>query len=214
MTNTSKSSAIEGYLKQFNPPSNPVLARLVKEHTERTDVIPCIGEEAAGFIYWLVRLIKAKEVVEFGSCIGYSTIVIGEAVKANGGHLTSIEIAKNHYREAVRNVREARLSDYVSIVNGDAKNEFEKMSGPFDFIMQDSLKALYPVMIGDCVEKLRAGGVMVADDTLFLPVGKAEKLAVPMDAYNKLIFGDSRLTSTIVPIGDGLTVSFKCESKS
>ena len=95
MINGLNPKAIEAYLKQFNLPLNPVLARLIKEHTERADVIPCIGEEAAGFIYWLVRLLNAKNVVEFGSCIGYSTIVIGEAVKANGGHLTSIEIAKN-----------------------------------------------------------------------------------------------------------------------
>jgi len=202
-------NAIKGYLKQFNSPSNPVLARLIKEHAERTDIIPCIGEEAADFIYWLVRLINAKEVIEFGSCIGYSTIVIGGAVKANGGHLTSIEIAKNHYLEAVRNVKEIGLSDYVSVINGDAKIEFEKMSGPFDFIMQDSLKSLYPVMLENCIEKLRAGGVMIADDTLFLPTGKPEKFAASMDTYNKLVFTDSRLISTIMPIGDGLTVSFK-----
>lgn len=206
---TSNLKVIECYLKQFNLPSNPVLARLIKEHAERTDVIPCIGEEAANFIYWLVRLINAKEAVEFGSCIGYSTIAIGEAVKANGGHLTSIEIAKNHYLEAVENVKKAGLSDYVSIINGDAKIEFEKMSGPVDFIMQDSLKSLYPVMFEDCVKKLKVAGVMAADDTLFLPAGKPEKLAVPMDNYNKLVFKDSRLVSTIVPIGDGLTISFK-----
>ena len=206
---TSKMNALENYLKQFNPPSNPVLARLLREHTERTDVIPCVGEEAAGFIYWLARLINAKEVVEFGSCIGYSTIVIGEAVKTSGGHLTSIEIAKNHYLETVKNVAEAGLSDYVSIINGNALIEFEKMSGPFDLIMQDSLKTLYPVMLQNCIDKLKSGGVMVADDTLFLPAGKPEKLAAPMDAYNKLVFGDPRLVSTIVPIGDGLTISFK-----
>lgn len=204
-----KPKAIKDYLKRFNPPSNSVLTRLLKEHAERADVIPCIGEEAAGFVYWLVRLINAKKVVEFGSCIGYSAIVIGEAVKAIGGHLTSIEIAENHYREAVKNIREAGLSDYVTIINGDAKEEFEKMPGPFDFIMQDSLKILYPAMIENCIEKLRTGGVMVADDTLFLPSGKPEKLAIPMDTYNKLVFADPRLTSTIVPIGDGLTISFK-----
>jgi len=202
-------NAIKGYLKQFNSPSNPVFTRLLKEHAERSDIIPCIGEEAADFIYWLVRLINAKKAIEFGSCIGFSTIVIGEAVKVNGGHLISIEIAKNHYIEAVRNVKEAGLSDHVSVINGDAKIEFKKMSGPFDFIMQDSLKSLYPIMLEDCIEKLRVGGGMVADDTLFLPTGKPKKFAVPMDTYNKLVFTDSRLISTIMPIGDGLTVSFK-----
>ena len=209
MINESKPDTIKSYLKKFNSPFNPVLVRLTKEHAERTDVIPCIGEAVAGFIYWLLRLTNAKKVVEFGSCIGYSTIVIGEAVKANGGHLTSIEVAKNHYGEAVKNVKEARLTDYVSIVNGDAETEFEKMSRPFDFIMQDSLKSLYPVMLEGCIKKLRKGGVMVADDTLFLPTGKPEKLAVPTDNYNKLVFADSRLISYIVPIGDGLTISFK-----
>lgn len=196
-------------MKQFNPPLNPILARLLKEHKERIDIIPCIGEEASSFIYWLLRLINAKKVVEFGSCIGYSTIVIGEAMKANGGHLISIEIAKNHYAEAVKNVKESGLSDYVTIINGDAKTEFEKLSGPFDFIMQDSLKALYPAMVEECIKKLRAGGVMIADDTLFLPAGKPEKLSVPIDNYNKLVFANPNLVSAILPIRDGLTISFK-----
>lgn len=197
------------YIRSFCPPANPVLSRLLKEHSERSDVVPCIGEAVASFVSWLIKLTNARNVIEFGTCLGYSTIVLAEAVKANGGKLTAVESASNHYRETLKNLQEAGLSEYVNLINGDALKEFKKLDGEFDFILQDSLKAIYPAMLEDCIAKLKPGGIIVADDTLFLPMGLGHKHAAFMDEYNKKVFVDKRLESFILPVGDGLTISFK-----
>lgn len=198
-----------GYIRSFCPPANTELSRLLSEHANRNNVAPCIGEDAANFLTWLIKFTKAKNVIEFGTCIGYSTIALAEAVKTNSGHLTSIESAANHFRETGENLKKAGLTEYVTLINGDALKEFKKIDAEFDMILQDSLKSIYPEMLEDCVSKLRKGGILIADDTLFLPLGIAPKHAVFTDRYNKMVFADKRLDSFILPIGDGLTVSFK-----
>lgn len=203
---------IADYIRAFShsaTSTNPTLSRILKEHSERGDVVPCIGEAVASFVSWLIKLTNARNVIEFGTCLGYSTIILAEAVKSNGGRLTAIELASNHHRETLRNLEEAGLSEYVKVINGDALTEFKKLDGEFDFILQDSRKAIYPVMLEDCIAKLKVGGIIVADDTLFLPMGIGHKHAPFMDEYNRKVFADKRLESFIMPLGDGLTVSFK-----
>ncbi len=200
---------VSEYIRSFSKFQNSVLKRLLKEHSDRSDVVPCIGEAVASFVSWIIKFTNSRNVIEFGTCLGYSTIVLAEAVKSNGGKLTAIESALNHYRETLANLQEAGLSDHVHLIHGDALTEFKKLDGEFDLILQDSLKSIYPAMLEDCVNKLRIGGLIIADDTLFLPMGVGHKHARFMDEYNKKVFAEKRLESFILPIGDGLTVSFK-----
>jgi predicted O-methyltransferase YrrM len=199
---------IDRYVNGFVGLNNPTLNRLFGEHNNRPDVLPCIGPQIGSIIYWLAKSINAKKIIEFGTCLGYSAIILGEAVKNNEGSVISIERAKNHYNEALHNISEAGLDDYITLLEGDARKTFDGIAGPFDLILQDSQKALYPEMLEECIKKTRKGGIIIADDALFKPMGLAEKLSTPIDKYNKLVFSDPRLESTIIAIGDGITVSY------
>ena len=201
--------SLDNYIDTFLSETNPTLQRITEEYKHRVDIAPHIEIQAARVIQWLIISSKAKNIIEFGTCIGYSTIVLAEAAKQVEGKITAIERAKNHYKETINNVREAGLSEYVTVINGDAKTEFSKLDGLFDFILQDSQKALYPEMIDSCIQKLNSGGIIVADDTLFKALGKKEKFANFMHKYNEMVFNDNRIFSTILPIGDGLTISYK-----
>ena len=200
---------ISKYIENFIKIDNPVLERLTKEYEQRVDISPCIGLQTGRFVSWLIKLTNAKKVLELGTCIGYSTVTLAEAVKNNKGKLTAIEISPNHCNETTKNLQEAGLIQYVNLIHGDGSKELEKLEGEFDLILQDSLKVLYPSMLEECIKKTKTGGIIIADDTLFHPLGKKEKFSKPMDEYNKLVFADSRLESTILPIGDGLTISIK-----
>ncbi|MCP4176225.1 MAG: O-methyltransferase [bacterium] len=199
---------IDRYVNGFVGFNNPTLNRLFGEHNSRPDVLPCIGPQIGSIIYCLAKSINAEKIIEFGTCLGYSAIILGETVRENGGNVISIERAKNHYNEALNNINEANLNDYVTLLHGDSQKTFKNLDGPFDFILQDSQKALYPEMLEDCINKTRKGGIIIADDALFKPMGISEKLSKPIDKYNKLVFSDPRLESTIIAIGDGLTVSY------
>jgi predicted O-methyltransferase YrrM len=197
------------YIESFIQTNNPVINRLADEYNNRIDISPCIGLQSGRFITWLISLTKAKKIVEFGTCIGYSTVVLADAAKNNNGSLIAIEKSPNHCKEALENLKEANLDKYVEIINGKAEIELEKLEEPIDFILQDSLKAIYPQMLDICIRKLKSGGIIVADDTLFKPMGIKEKFSKFMHEYNELVFSDSRIFSTILPIGDGLTISYK-----
>ena len=75
--------------------------------------------------------------------------------------------------------------------------------------MHDSSKQAYITTLERCINLLRTGGVLVADDTLFKPMGMPKQMSDPVDEYNQRVFHDNRLYSTILPIGDGITLSVK-----
>ena len=200
---------ISTYIESFIATSNPVLKRISQEYQHRDDLIPNIGLQAGRFLAWLVCVTKAARAMEFGSCIGYSTIALAEALKKNNGVLISIEADENFYKETKRNVKDAGLEDVVNLVHGDAAVEIDRFKGPFDMILQDAKKSLYPIMLDKCVERIKTNGILAADDALFKPLGAEEEESRAIHKYNQKVFADHRLVSTILPIGDGITISTK-----
>jgi predicted O-methyltransferase YrrM len=61
----------------------------------------------------------------------------------------------------------------------------------------------------ECIRLIRPGGLIIADDTLYSRSGTAEKIKEPLKRYNELAFADKRLYSVILPVGEGMTISFK-----
>ncbi len=197
------------YIEGFLSIENEQIKELAQENKERDDIQPCVGLHTGKLLSLLIRLIDAKKVLEFGTCIGYSAIWIGEALRSTGGKLISVEYDKNLYKEAKINIEKAGLASVIELIHGDVSYVVKELEGNFDVILQDSSKPLYPDMLDKCIELTRKNGLIIADDTLFKPMGIAERFSEPMDRYNKMVFSDKRLYSTILPIGDGATVSVK-----
>jgi len=200
---------IPEYIMSFLQSDNKQIDEIWRQYSERDGLVPSIGPEVGKILGLIVRAIGAKRAIEFGTCIGYSTIWLGEAMRATGGKLIAVEASEIYFEEARKNVAEAGLNEYVELIHGDAAEVINKIEGPFDFILQDSAKPLYIFMFERCVELLRVNGILAADDGLFLPMGFETPNAKAMDEYNKLAFGDKRLYTSLLPIGDGLTLSVK-----
>jgi predicted O-methyltransferase YrrM len=152
---------------------------------------------------------NAQRVLEFGTCLGYSTVWMAQALKETGGKLISVEYDKHLYEITKRNVRLAGLSEVVELILGDASQVINMVEGPFDIILQDSNKSLYSTMLEQCINLTRRNGLIIADDVFFKPMGIPEKFSEPVDKYVKKVFADKRLYSTILPIGDGVAISTK-----
>ncbi|MDV3426722.1 MAG: O-methyltransferase [Bacillota bacterium] len=200
---------VTAYIENFITLDNNQLNEIMKQDEERNDIQPSIGLETGKLLGLLIRSINAKKVLEFGTCLGYSTIWIAQALKETGGKLISVEYSKNLYETAKRNVELAGLSEVVDLILGDASEVIDMMDGPFDIILQDSDKSLYSEMLEKCIKLTRKNGLIIADDVLFKPMGIPEKFSEPVHRYVKQIFADKRLYSTILPIGDGLAISTK-----
>jgi caffeoyl-CoA O-methyltransferase len=203
---------IDSYIANFIALDNSTLTSVSEQERIRVNVRPSIGPEVGQFLGLLIRLIQAKRVLEFGTSLGYSAIWLGEALRSTGGRLISIEREEELYRQAQKNLAAAGLSEVVELVLGDARTVVETLEGPFDLIFQDSDKRLYPVLLEKCIELTRDYGLIVADDALFKPMGRPDPLSEPIHLHNQKVFSDDRLYSTLLPVGDGVTLSVKRQS--
>ncbi|MCX6112894.1 MAG: O-methyltransferase [Proteobacteria bacterium] len=205
-----KDMEIREYIRSFIKYDNPSLPDMEIQGKTWADTRSFIEPEVAKVICLLIRTMDAKKVLEMGTCIGYSGIWMAEALKHTGGKLTTIEYDEILIKEAKQNFKNAGVTDHIELIEGDILKITQKFeNGYFDMVVQDSKKSLYPELLEECIRVTRRGGMIITDDTLYRPKGITEKLSVHTHRYNEMVFNDKRLYSTIINVGDGITLSLK-----
>jgi predicted O-methyltransferase YrrM len=210
---------LNSYLYSFITHDVMLTKQLEQEAESRDDIQPFVERETAKLISLMIRLTRAKKVLELGTGIAYSTIWLGSAVKEVGGKLITVD---NHERtgvEAKENIEKAGISAFVDQRQGDAETIIPELtnteSGTYDMIFQDCGKYLYPLLYEDLYSLLKPGGLLITDDTLFrINSGVRKGLGKYIDTYNKQLFSDSRYYSTMLPVGHGFAVSLKISQES
>jgi predicted O-methyltransferase YrrM len=158
------------HFRQFTPSEKGILADLEKEAKEKD--IPIVGPFVGKVLWTLVKLIKAKRVLELGTATGYSAIWIAKALSETGGELITVEWDKELAKQARANIERAGLPCGVKVISGNAQNllsEFE--ANHFDMIFQDVEKEMYLELLDQCARVLRPGGLIVFDNTAFKTAG-------------------------------------------
>lgn len=197
------------YIQSIIKPPSPYLEILLQEERARKDVCPSIGPNIGSLIYLLIQLTQATKVVEFGTCLGYSTIWLARGLEETDGKLISIESSPRFVKETQDNVARAGLAHRVTVIEGKAEELFPTLSGPFDLILQDAATGVYLPLLNTCVKKLRPGGLLVFDDVLFPTKQVRKRQKELMDAFNQALTSHPHLLTTILPIGDGVALSMK-----
>lgn len=181
-------------------------------NTNYVDFIPTIDTEVARFISLIIELRDIRSILEIGTSIGYSTTIMAKAIKRKGGKVTTIEYDERVVGKAKQNFIRENVGDVIEIVHGDAKEILPTLSTQYDLIFQDADKMIYPDVYEDCIRLLKSDGVFIIDDTLFDIIDLDEKwnyLKEPINRFNNLLANDSRVKSTILPIGDGVSIAVK-----
>lgn len=180
--------------------------------TELKDFIPSVDDDVARLLSLIIQLSKPKKILEIGTGIGYSTVSMAKVIKKHGGKIVTIEFDKASALQAEKNFEKAGLSEVIELKIGDAQELISRLEGKFDLIFQDVDKRLYPKLFADCMRLLKSGGILMAEDTLFPVIGLASKwshLIAPIDEFNHLVVNSLDLESTILPVGDGVTLAVK-----
>ncbi len=200
------------YLRHFIKRDSALLTEIENGSKSRDDIQPSVEPELGKFLGLIVRLTNAGKILEVGSGIGYSTIWLAEAARSINGKVVTIDNHPRTHLELVRNINRAGLENWIEIKHGNAEDIVPTLTGAWDIIFQDAGKYLYPLIYEQLLSLTRPGGLIIADDTLFkVNPGVRKGLGNYMDEYNKIVFNDSRLYSTILPVGHGITVSLKLE---
>ena len=176
----------------------------VKKYVQRTKnmYIP-LSKERGTFAHLLARSIKAQRIVEFGTSFGVSTIYLAAAVKDNGGGVViGSEMEKSKVAKARQNLKEAGLSDYVEIREGDAQRSLTDPGGIVDMLLVDGFKELYLPILTMLTPYLRKGSVILGDNvtTPILKESLASYVAYMNDPNNGFC-------SMTMPFKDGLEYS-------
>jgi predicted O-methyltransferase YrrM len=134
--------------------------------TSRKLRLRAVTPEAGRFLHLIVKLISAQRILEVGTSGGYSTIWLASAARETGATVTTLEIDPAKIERARRSLSAAGLDDIVAIIEGDANVTVQKTLGLFEFIFLDVEKELYDGLLDPLVDKLRPGGVLIADNLL------------------------------------------------
>lgn len=202
---------IESFLYKSFPNPDRILEKIDK-FGQRND-IPIIGPLVGRFLHLLVRACKPRSILEIGTAIGYSTIWLASALP-DSSRLTTIEIDEKILRTAKENIEKAKLATKVRLLLGDAAKLVPLMNDGNDLIFLDTEKSLYPKLLPDLIRLLNIGGFLVADNTLWggrVATNDRSKATLAVKDFDNKIINDRRLFTVIIPIRDGVSLSYKLD---
>ena len=200
---------IERYLLRMQLAEDPVLAEMERIGEERG--FPIVGPLVGRLLEQYARTIGATSVFEMGSGFGYSTAWFARGVGPKG-KVVHTEMDPALSKEAQDWLRKADLASRVDFRLGDAKAVLAKEKGPFDIVFLDLEKEDYPKAWELARTRVRVGGLILTDNTLWhgKVVGKAKDAAtVAVREYNRLSQSDPGFLTTMLPVRDGLSVSLR-----
>jgi len=117
-------------------------------------------------LYDLIIKNHYTSALEIGTSTGHSTVWLAWAMSKTGGKVTTIEINESRHQEALENLREAGLEEYVDARLADAHQLVKELKGPFDFVFSDADKGWYTQYFKDVDPKLKPGGCFTAHNVL------------------------------------------------
>src|SRR5437773_5350492 len=172
-----------------------------------------ISPEQASLMQILLKLAKAREVIEVGTLAGYSAIAMARALP-EGGRVRTIEIDTARAEFARKWAARSDVAGRVEVIQGAGREVLQKLpADSADAAFLDADKKSYPFYLEDCLRIVRRGGLIMVDNAfafgqLFDPQPSDPDVPA-VRSFNDLMSRVPELQSVIVPLGDGLWVGVK-----
>ncbi len=203
--------ATDNYIYELLPERDAVVAEMEKYADEHD--IPIIGPAVARLLALLVQISGAKRIFEMGSAIGYSTVWLARAAGPKGkvfytdGDPDRARLAREYFRRA-------GVAKRITLETGDSLELLKKATGKFDFIFNDVDKHQYPAALRVALPKLRRGGLLITDNTLWngktaRPAASGDSQTLGVQEFNRLVSSAKDLYTVLLPMRDGVTVCQK-----
>ena len=183
----------------------------------RDSFVPIIRKETAAFLKTLVELKQPLRILEVGTAVGYSALLMAEHMP-EGGHITTIEKYEKRIPIARENFKRAGMEERITLIEGDAAEVMDALDDTFDLIFMDAAKGQYIHFLPKVMRLLTVGGVLISDNVLqdgdliesrFAVTRRNRTIHARMREYLYELKHHPDLQTAIIPIGDGVTVSVK-----
>lgn len=206
------------FINSFDRGNTPFLDEL-ERYSKETNV-PIIRKEMQSFLKFLLAVNKPSAILEVGTAIGFSALLMKEYAPENC-HITTIEKYEKRIPLAKENFKKAGKEKDITLLEGDATEILKNLTGSFDFIFMDAAKGQYIHFLPDILRLLREGGLLVSDNVLqdgdilesrYAVTRRNRTIHTRMRDYLYELKHHEQLETTILPVGDGVTVSVKRET--
>lgn len=210
------SESVEKYIRKLSLEDKET--EDMREYAELHNV-PIIEPEVKDFLKVMLKMKKPKTILEIGTAIGYSAIIMS-LFTPKDTKIYTIERNEKMYELAKINISSKSMNDKITLIEGDALEVLEKNLeniGNIDLLFIDGAKSKYEDIFNIVSEKLLKGSIIIADNVLFkgmitddsLVVRRKKTIVRKMRNYLEYVMGDENLVTSIVPIGDGVAISYK-----
>lgn len=181
------------------------------------DEVPIIRKEMGNLLKVLLQLVQPERILEVGTAVGYSSILMSENMPQNC-RITTIENYEKRIPVAKNNFKRAGKEDVITLLEGDAMDILKELDGTYDFIFMDAAKGQYINFLPELLRLMPAGGLLISDNVLqegdivesrYGVTRRNRTIHTRMREYIYTLTHAEQLETSIVPIGDGITLSVK-----
>lgn len=205
---------ITSYIRELTPKSSPLLQEL--ESYAEENHVPIVQPEVGQLLRTLITIHKPAHILEVGTAIGYSAILMGECLNGDWS-ITSLERNQEIIPIALDNIKRAGFEKKIRVIPGDALETFPHLSGSFDFIFLDAAKGHYMEFFDYASNLLKPGGIIVSDNVLYkgmvaedsLVQRRKRTIVKRLRDYLERINNMEGYISSVIPIGDGVAITCK-----
>lgn len=203
------------YINSLDRGNTPFLNEL--ERKAREDRVPIIRREMQSFLKVLLQIKRPRLILEVGTAVGFSTLLMSEYAPAKCEN-TTIENYEKRIPIARENFKRAGREEQITLLCGDAGQVLKTLEGPFDLIFMDAAKAQYIHFLPEVLRLLPSGGILVSDNVLqdgdlieshFAVERRNRTIYKRMREYLYVLKNHEELETSILPLGDGVTLSIK-----
>ena len=188
----------------------------IEDYALQTQV-PVIRKSMQQLLRFLLALMKPKNILEVGTAIGFSALLMSEYAPRDC-HITTIEKYEKRIPIARANFEKAGKTDAITLLEGDAMDVLKELNGTFDLIFMDAAKGQYIHFMPEILRLLAPGGLLISDNVLqdgdivesrFAVTRRNRTIHTRMRDYLFELTHHPELETTILPVGDGVTLSVK-----
>ncbi|WP_010252274.1 O-methyltransferase [Acetivibrio cellulolyticus] len=178
--------------------------------------VPIVHPEVAKLLQVIGMTKKPMRILELGTAIGYSSILLS-GILLPDGKIDTIERYELMVERAKSNIKKANLEDVINIINGDALEVLKCLDKQYDIVFLDAAKGQYPEFLPECLRLLSPGGLLISDNILYkgmiandeLVVRRKKTIVKRLRSYLNILCNSENLETSIIPIGDGVALSYK-----
>lgn len=205
------------FINSLDTKNSEILEKIEKE--ARAAAVPIIRREMQSFLKVLLMMKKPGRVLEVGTAVGFSALLMSEYVPEEC-LITTIENYEKRIPVARENFRRAGKEKQITLIEGDAADVLKTLDAAYDFIFMDAAKGQYIHYLPEILRLLPPGGCLVSDNVMqdgdviqsrFAVERRNRTIHARMREYLYELKHNNELTTSIIPLGDGVAVSVKKE---